>query len=122
MKKILVVDDSELNVLFVSTILEKDYAIYTAFSGEEALRMVQKEIPDLIILDIVMRKVSGLDVCKEIRENPKTANIPIILLTATNEALAERGYRSGADEVLGKPIKPERLKEKISKLLQRPII
>jgi len=122
MKKILVVDDSELNVLFVSTILEKDYAIYTAFSGEEALRMVQKEIPHLIILDIVMRKVSGLDVCKAIRENPKTANIPIILLTATNEALAERGYRSGADEVLGKPIKPERLKEKISKLLQRPII
>ena len=122
MKKILIVDDSELNVLLVSTMLEKDYSVYTAFSGEEALKQIAMMMPDLVISDIVMQNISGIDLCKEIRKNPKTAHMPIILLTATDDTLAERSYRSGADEVLGKPVKPQLLKAKITKLLQRPVI
>ena len=75
-----------------------------------------------LLLDIVMEDISGLDVCKEIRNNPKTAHIPVIFLTATHESLIEKGYEVGGDEFLSKPVKPQLLKEKVKQLLQRPVI
>ena len=122
MKKILIVDDSEFNLLLVTTMLHDDYDVDTALSGQDALKKIENKLFHLIILDVVMEKISGFDLCKELRENPKTKHTPIIFLTATDQTLAEKGYKAGADEFLGKPIKSKKLKEKIKKLLQRPII
>ncbi|MEW6202395.1 MAG: response regulator, partial [bacterium] len=81
-KKILVVDDDENLVEAVkATLLSKNYAVVTAYDGEEGIRKVKEEKPDLIILDIMMDKKHGYDVCAELKRDPQFSSIPIIILT-----------------------------------------
>ena len=81
--KILVVDDDETNVGLIKQILEKiNYKVIEAFNGEEALRKIEEDSPDLLILDVMMPKMNGLEVCRRIKSNEKTRLIPVVMLTA----------------------------------------
>lgn len=104
-KKILVVDDSPDTVQIVSTILEgKGFSVVKAFSAMDALSQVEKGVPDLVILDIMMPKMNGLEVLEKLRGSVETGSVPVILLTAKNQDEdVLQGYKLGADYYITKP-------------------
>lgn len=106
---ILVVDDSESNIEMVLAILD-NYDVIPATSGKDALDMVANEHVDLILLDIMMPKMSGFDVCKKLKESEETKDIPVIFLTAQkDEDSIESAYLAGGVDYVTKPIKPVEL-------------
>lgn len=121
--KILLVDDDTDILEFLSYNLKKEnYKVYTAENGEEAIEKSLKHKPDLILLDVMMPKKDGMDVCKELRSNPKLDDIIICFLTARNEDYSQIvGFESGADDYVAKPIKPSVLLKRIEALLKRKI-
>jgi class 3 adenylate cyclase len=118
--KILVVDDQPANVKLLDQLLRMTgYDVITASNGTEALEKVEKENPDLVLLDVVMPQMSGYQVCKAIREKKDTALLPIVMVTAldpTEERL--RGIESGADDFLSKPINQAELLARVKSLLR----
>ncbi|MEM9137216.1 MAG: response regulator [Cyanobacteria bacterium P01_F01_bin.42] len=116
--KILIVDDEPMIRRILSTRLTMaGYDVALATDGEEALKTFKKEAPDLIVLDVMMPKLNGLEVCQELR---KTTDIPIIMLTALGD-VADRitGLQLGADDYLPKPFSPKELEERINAILRR---
>jgi len=104
---ILVVDDTPQNLVLMRDLLEPFYTVKLAPSGERALKIVSAAAPDLILLDIVMPGLSGYDVLREIKAMPATRNVPVIFLTALNEADdEEQGLELGAADYITKPISP----------------
>jgi len=103
---ILVVDDALDNLTLIGELLKKEYHIKVANNGEKALKIAQSNTPpDLILLDIMMPKMDGYEVCKQLKSNPTTANIPVIFLTMKNEVEDEaRGLGLGAVDYITKPI------------------
>lgn len=120
-KSILVVDDSRESLAVTAKRLQSwDFEVVTAQSGEEALRIAGAQPPDLILLDILMPKMKGREVCSWLKSNPKTKHIPVIFLTALGLAdHVKAGMDLGADDYLVKPFEPEVLKERISVCLAR---
>ena len=104
--KILVVDDTPSNVkLLVDILGAKGYAVVTATNGTEALECVEREAPDLVLLDVMMPGMSGYDVCRKLRDNPATAMLPVIMVTALDPGQERvKGIDAGADDFLTKPI------------------
>jgi len=103
--KILVVDDDALNVRQIESQLKADYDTKAAYSGEEALGIIDSEKPDLVILDVMMPGMNGYDVCRRIKSSKETCFIPVIIVTALsskNDRL--EGMEAGADEFLTKPV------------------
>ncbi len=119
-KKILLVDDETDFVDVVRTRLEANkYQVTPAYDGEEALAKVREERPDLIILDIVLPKINGFDVCRKLKIDNKYKDIPIILLTAKfQKSDIEFGKAMGAEAYIVKPFEPEMLIKKIKELLK----
>lgn len=119
--KILVADDNRNIVELVKMEFEiLDYDVVTAFDGEEALKKIEKENPDLLILDVMMPKMNGFDVCMKLRDNPKYQNIPIVMLTAKSQEKDKFwGRQVGADEYLTKPFEPEALEQVVHNLLEQ---
>src|SRR5260221_5318558 len=117
--KILVADDDLGALKMTCLILERQgYAVVIAHDGVEALQQVSAEMPDLIILDVMMPRLSGYEVCARLRADPATADIPIIMFTAkalTNDKVA--GFEVGADDYLTKPTQPAELTARIKTLL-----
>ena len=104
---ILIVDDESLNLKVLKTILENEYEIIVAKSGEQALKRIEAYPPSLILLDILMPEMDGYEVCRRLKENQATANIPIIFITALTEALDEaKGFTLGAVDYITKPFSP----------------
>ena len=118
--KIMVVDDNEQNLELLKAYLE-DFNCETipAYDGQEALNLINKQMPDLILLDIMMPKMSGFEVCRRIKGSPKTKNIPIIMVTALNEfGDIERAVESGTDDFISKPINKLELLTRVKTMLK----
>jgi CheY-like chemotaxis protein len=120
MAKILIADDSATAVAQMRrTLLPLGHTILVAVDGEEAVRRIQAERPDLIIVDVVMPKVNGFELCRTIRALPGLKDLPIIVVTSMDrESDRFWGLKQGADEYLVKPVDPEVLRDKVRQYLQ----
>ena len=119
MQKILVCDD-EANIRNIMdfSLEAEGFLVLEAADGDAALRMAASEQPDLVLLDVMMPGNDGLTVCRHLKENPATAHIPVLLLTArASNADREAGLAAGADGYVTKPFSPQRLVDKINELL-----
>ncbi|PWB52525.1 MAG: hypothetical protein C3F06_08200 [Candidatus Methanoperedenaceae archaeon] len=117
--RILVVDDEKLNVELLEGILSENYEVVKAYNGKEALLEVEKNPPDLILLDIMMPEMNGYEVCKELKGNKKTLHIPILLITGLTEKTEKvKGFEAGADDFLNKPVDMIELRVRVKSLLR----
>ncbi len=118
---VLIVEDEPPLVELLSYNLEKaGFQIHIARDGEEALLAVEERKPDLILLDWMLPYVSGIEICRRIRRNPETRNVPIIILTARGEEDDRiRGLEAGADDYVVKPFSPSELVARVRAVLRR---
>jgi len=119
--KILLVDDEQDILEFVGYALKKEgFIAYTALNGKDAIEIAKKEVPDLIILDIMMPEMDGIETCSEIRKIPALKNVIVAFLTARNEDYSQiAGFEVGADDYITKPVRPRVLISRIKALLRR---
>jgi DNA-binding response OmpR family regulator len=118
-KKILLVDDSNTILMMEKFILKNGpYDLVTASNGEEAVAKATEQIPDLILLDVIMPKMGGFDACRLIRSNETTSAIPIIMVTTRGEAAnVETGWANGCTDYVTKPINAMELLAKVRSFL-----
>jgi len=117
--KILVVeDDEQVRAILVRSLADERTEVITARDGAEALQTIDRNTPDLVLLDICMPRMNGYDVCKTLRENERTRNLPVIMVSSLAE-IADRlhGLKCGADDYVTKPVDPAWLVSKIHNLL-----
>jgi PleD family two-component response regulator len=118
--KVLIVDDEKVNIRILEAYLNKEYEIITAQSGKEALDKINQDKPDIVLLDIMMPKISGYDVCKSIKENGATRFIPVVMITALSGLEAKiKAIEIGADDYLTKPINRIEFFTRIKSLLKK---
>jgi phosphate regulon transcriptional regulator PhoB len=119
--KVLVVDDERDIIELVSYNLEKEgFKVISAMDGEKALELVSSKEPEIIILDLMLPGIDGLDVCRELKRNDKTSSIPIIMLTAKGEESdIVIGLELGADDYITKPFSPRILVARVKAVLRR---
>ena len=119
--KILIVDDQAMMLKLMSHPLEQDgYTIVTAMTGQEALQKIQNEQPNLVILDLMLPDISGIDVCRRIRQVLHLTDLPIIILSGQTELSAKiHGLEAGADEYVTKPVDPKEMAVRVKSLLAR---
>ncbi len=117
--KLLFVDDEVFNHEFIRVALQQDgYDIACVSSGQAALDWLYQQLPDLLIVDMVMPGLSGLDLCRLLRHNPETASLPILVLSGMdNSAEVAQAFAAGADAFLSKPIQVDQLRWKITQML-----
>ena len=118
-KKILVVDDSPTDLILMTAPLEKEgYEVVTAVDGEEAIEKALIERPDVIVLDIILPKKNGFQVCRQLKTSPNTETIKVLMLTSkTQDSDRFWGLKQGADEYMTKPFEDEELLANVEKLL-----
>lgn len=122
MIKVLIIDDNEDITYTVKTTLEdvdKDYKVLCANSGKEGLKMVSKNKPDLVLLDIMMPDISGWIVNKNIKMNKKTKDIPVVFLTAKTDQTSKEMGKCGGDDFITKPFDAIKVDSIIKKILER---
>lgn len=119
--KILLVDDEPDILEIVSYNLQQEgYQIITASNGRQAVEKAKKELPNLIIMDVMMPEMDGMEACEAIRKIPELSNVIIAFLTARSEDYSQvAGFEAGADDYIPKPIKPKLLVSKVKALLRR---
>jgi len=119
--KILIVDDEPFNVDYIEQELEdSEYETLSAVNGQEALNKVQSESPDLVLLDIMMPVMDGFEVLSRLKANPETREIPVIVISASNDLKSVvRGIKLGAEDYLPKPFEPVLLSARISSSLEK---
>ena len=119
LKKVLVVDDEQSIVTLLQYNLEQSgFNVITAFDGEEAIRIAEVETPDFIILDLMLPKLDGIEVCKLLRQ--KKVDVPILMLTAKDDELDKiLGLELGADDYMTKPFSPREVIARIKAILRR---
>lgn len=117
---ILVVDDETYIVELVKFNLEKEgFKVRVAYDGLMAIEMVEEEVPDLVILDIMLPKMDGLEVCRQLRQNTRYINLPIIMLTARGEEIdTVLGLEMGADDYIKKPFSPREMVARVKARLR----
>ena len=118
--KIVIADDNDQNVELLEAYLSDfDCEIRTAHDGEQTLQVVEEFAPDLLLLDVMMPRLSGFEVCKMIRANPDSKDLLILMITALNEAADfERGVQAGTDDFLTKPVNKVELLCRIRSMLR----
>jgi two-component system alkaline phosphatase synthesis response regulator PhoP len=121
--KILIVDDEPDILELIEYNLKKEgYHVFTASNGQEAVASAKKNLPDLIILDIMMPKMDGIEACRIMRTMPEFKNTFMVFLTARSEEYSEiAGFNVGADDYIAKPIKPRALVSRINAILRRNV-
>lgn len=121
MGAVLLVDDDRVQQLAIAKILRRSgLTVIVANDGVEALKLVQLYCPDLVILDIVLPKMNGYEVCRKLKQNKKTQNLPIVIYTAKSEKIdIYWGIKQGADAYISKPCPPQQLVNTVNQLLQK---
>jgi DNA-binding response OmpR family regulator len=113
-------DDADIRALVAFRLERAGYRVVTASDGEQALELVRAESPDLAVLDVMMPRLSGLEVTKRLRQQPETSGLPVILLTArVQEADVALGLEAGAHEYIKKPFSPQELGRRVQSILDR---
>jgi CheY-like chemotaxis protein len=120
-RRILLVDDTETILLFLKTLLAgQDFDFLTAKNGAEAVERARRERPDLVLLDIFMPVMDGIEACRVMKGDPELKDIPVVIVTARSEAEnVERCLEAGCDDYVFKPIRKLELLDKINRLLER---
>jgi len=119
-KKIVVADDEPFILSALQDTLSDTYSVFSASNGKEAIEQVSKVHPNLIILDVMMPEMDGLEACKNLKREKATSGIPVILLTAKGQITdIEKGFKSGADAYVVKPFSPARLIEKVEEIFEK---
>lgn len=120
LSKILIADDNQQNCELLDAYLsDEDYEIAMAYDGRQTIERVASFGPDLILLDIMMPKLSGYEVCKHLKSDDKTRSIPILMVTALNEKNdIEKAVQAGCDDFLTKPVNQLELKTRVRSLLR----
>jgi phosphate regulon transcriptional regulator PhoB len=117
---LIVEDEPDIRALVVHHLKREGYQVSAASSGEEALRQVQAAPPDLILLDLMMPAMDGLEVCRRLRQDPATASLPIVMLTAKGDEIDRvLGLEIGADDYVVKPFSPKELLARVRAVLRR---
>ncbi|MCP4070430.1 MAG: response regulator [Hyphomicrobiales bacterium] len=118
-KSILIVDDEPNIVISLEYIMKNaGFNVVVAYDGEEALEKVKENVPDLVILDVMMPKLDGFEVCKRIRENPAWKSVRIVMLTAKGrDSEREKGLSFGADDYLTKPFSTRDILQRVKEIL-----
>ncbi|HEX8306420.1 MAG TPA: response regulator [Jatrophihabitans sp.] len=115
---LLVEDDDDIRALFSATLHRAGYRPRVVSSGQQALDQVDELVPDLVISDVSMPGLSGLDVCRTLKGQPRTAGTAVLLVSAlSSQQDREAGLQAGADDYLTKPIRPSLLLERVQSLL-----
>ena len=117
--RLLIVDDEPTNIHLLSNILSDDYEIRAANNGERAIEAAISQSPDLILLDMIMPDIDGLTVCRRLKENEATKDIPIVFVTSMSDpANEEKGLAAGAVDYISKPISPPIVRARVKIHLQ----
>src|SRR6266545_191811 len=117
---LIVEDEPDIRELVVHHLKREGYQVSAAASGEEALRQVQAAPPDLVLLDLMMPAMDGLEVCRRLRQDPATAMLPIVMLTAKGDEVDRvLGLEIGADDYVVKPFSPKELLARVRAVLRR---
>jgi two-component system phosphate regulon response regulator PhoB len=118
---ILVVEDEKSISTLIQYNLEKEgFRVHTSETGEEGFEQIKKNLPDLVLLDWMLPDLSGIDICKQIKKDPKLKSIPVIMLTAKSEEADKiRGFETGADDYVTKPFSTKELILRVHALLKR---
>jgi putative two-component system response regulator len=112
--RVLIVDDEPGNIKILSNVLAGDYALSVATSGAQALKIAQVQLPDIVLLDMVMPEMDGIQVCEALKASEATRDIPVIFVTSMSDtANEERGLESGAVDYISKPISPPIVKARV---------
>jgi putative two-component system response regulator len=112
--RVLIVDDEPGNIKILSSVLAGDYALSVATSGAQALQVAEVQLPDIVLLDMVMPEMDGIQVCEALKANEATQNIPVIFVTSMSDSVnEERGLDAGAVDYISKPISPPIVKARV---------
>ncbi|MDI9862698.1 two-component regulator propeller domain-containing protein [Flectobacillus sp. DC10W] len=122
-QKVLIVEDHPEVRQYIQKLFDSHYQTFTAVDGQDGLEKASQLMPDLIISDVMMPNIDGLELCRKLKQNPKTSHIPVVLLTARSAAAHQiEGLENGADEYLSKPFHPQLLQTKVQNLLHNRLL
>ena len=117
--RVLLIDDELINIKILAEILRDDYEVVFASSGPEGVRLALESTPDVILLDVMMPDMDGYEVCAQLQNDPRTATIPVIFVTALNSTEQEvKGLEAGAIDYVTKPVKPAIVKARLHNQLE----
>ncbi|MBN1653198.1 MAG: response regulator [Deltaproteobacteria bacterium] len=118
--KLLIIDDAQTIRSYIAAILENEgYRVLHASNGLDGLRLVREENPDLVLLDIEMPLMDGLECCRRIKQDPSLENIRVIMVTTLSQySKVTEAFKAGADDYIVKPIEPKELRDKVRELIK----
>ena len=121
MPKVLVVDDEQdILELIRHSLAKEGFEVHVAANGAQAIEQARKVKPEIIIMDVMMPVMDGMEACRQLKDNPDTKNIPVIFLTARSEEFAElAGFEAGADDYIAKPVRNRVLLSRVKAILRR---
>ena len=121
-KKVILVDDNPINLKLARNTLMGKYDVFTVPSAEKLFQLLEKTLPDIILLDVMMPGISGYDAIKVLKDEPRTSDIPVIFLTSKNDTNSElEGFSRGAVDYVSKPFSPQLLLKRVDvHVLRKP--